>query len=235
MLPDQNNFSFCLHIFCFISFHNCRGECCCLALVATSYKMQHPKGKKKRSILFLLKNWSQIFRGREINQVCQAVNPCRHMQPQPHSAYMGNPAKAGLLVAGCCLLLFICPFIPLPLYSSSLFLFTELKCSSEELWGLILTLWPPVTGLYIVRGLKRVMDTNYYSWWPWCTEAGQKKSLRGSLHLQSSPCRKDTPQHTMTSIAQSLDSSEALCMSFMKERSHQLGPLQVCLFWCFHR
>lgn len=131
MLPDQNNFSFCLHIFCFISFHNCRGECCRLALVATSYKMQHPKGKKKKSILFLLKNWSQIFRGREINQVCQALNPCRHMQPQPHSAYMGNPAKAGM--RNCLAPLY------LSLYSSSLlFLFIPPLYSSLQSWSVAL-------------------------------------------------------------------------------------------------
>lgn len=46
MLPDQNNFSFCLYIFCFISFHSCRGVCCHLAFVATSYRMQHSKEKK---------------------------------------------------------------------------------------------------------------------------------------------------------------------------------------------
>lgn len=35
----------CLHIFCFISLHSGRGECCHLALVATSYKTQDPKEK----------------------------------------------------------------------------------------------------------------------------------------------------------------------------------------------
>jgi len=93
MFPDQNNFSFCLHIFCFLSFHSGRGECFHLALVATSYKMQHPKEK---NTLFLLKNWSQIFRGMKLNHACQTVNPCRRTQPQPCSAYTRSPAKAVL-------------------------------------------------------------------------------------------------------------------------------------------
>lgn len=59
MLPDQTNFFFCLHILCFISLHSGRGECCHLALVATLYKMQHPK--EKRNCLFFARKLESDF------------------------------------------------------------------------------------------------------------------------------------------------------------------------------
>lgn len=121
MLSDQNNFSFCLHIFCFISFHDCRREHCHLALVAASYKMQHPKGKN----IYFASKLESDFHWKELNSVCQTANPCRHMQPQPRSTHIGSSAKAQL--RNRVILYFPLYFSSLLLYSLSLFLFTEQK------------------------------------------------------------------------------------------------------------
>lgn len=93
MLPNQNNFSFCLHIFSFISFHSGRGECCHLALVATSYKMEYPKEKK-----FFFFDWKieSDFQRKGAKSCLPSSESLQAMQPQPRGAYMWSPAKAGL-------------------------------------------------------------------------------------------------------------------------------------------
>lgn len=177
MLLVQNNFSLFLHIFCFISFHSGRGECCHLALVATSYKMQHPKEKK--IFYFLLENWSQIFRGQELNHACQITNPCRHTQPQPCSTYTWSPAKAGLRNRHT---LLIPPFIS-PLYFSLLFLPTEQKHSSGASF-------PPCDSHFHVL-LCTMSNLKTWQWTltPTCNDHTAQKLGRTSLPEEVSVCK----------------------------------------------
>lgn len=129
MLPDQNKFSFCLHIFCFISFHSGRGECCHLALVATSHKMQNPKEKKYS--IFAWKLESDFQRKGAKSCLPNSKSLQAHAATATQRVHEGPP-KLGW---GTAMLPLIPPFIP-PLYSTPLFLPTEQKYSSGASFAL---------------------------------------------------------------------------------------------------
>lgn len=136
MLPDQNNFFFCLYIFCFISFHSCRGVCCHLAFVATSYRMQHSKEKKYSIFTWKLESDFQRKGTKSCLPKSKSLqaHTARAMQRahvKPCQSWAEELPRSSLFLS--LFLLVSPPFIP-P------------HRKDVELWGLFPTLWLSASG-----------------------------------------------------------------------------------------
>lgn len=219
MLLEQNNFSLSLHIFCFISFHSGRGECCHLALVATSYKMQHPKEK---NILFFAWKLESDFQ-RTGAKSCLPNNKSlqAHTATRSHSHAAHTREALPKLGWGTAALLLIPPFIS-PLYFPHLFLPTEQKQSSKASF-------PPYDSHFHVL---LCTTSNLKTWWwtltslprSWEEPASQRRFLSAKEPLQK---RHSLNPYSSTVTQLNHSTQVKLYTSSLEIHIH------VCTLWMF--